>query len=383
MSLNIIPVNSPAERREFLNLPFRVYRDDPNWVCPLIGEQKHLLFNPKHPFCKRGRIQPFLALKGGRPVGRIAAVTNDAHNEFHGEKTGFFGFFEVADPADNNAQDVTKALLDRTAEWLSERGLDTMRGPASPSSNYEWGLQVEGGGAPVFLMPYNPPEYASLLESQGLQGVMDVVSLSFDAKDLPDKAGRVAAIAQRKGYRVRHISMKRFRQEAELLLDVYNDAWERNWGFIPMDRDEFMGQVERMKPLAIPSLVQIVEYKDEPVGFALSMPDYNRALQTMRGRLFPFGIFKLLSIKRNPAKAGLARVITLGVKKAHRHKGVDALLSYHSVQAGRDLGIYKADFGWVLDSNREAIQLFEHLGGTVYRRYRIYQRPLSLPGLKK
>lgn len=382
MSLKVIPVFRAAERREFLDLPFRVYRNDPNWVCPLLGEQKRLLFARKHPFWNHGYIASFIARKNGETVGRIAAVTDDAHNDFHNEKTGFFGFFEVLCAKDDPelAREIAGRLLDRANRWLFAHGFDTMRGPASPSSNYEWGLLVEGHGSPpVFLMPYNPPEYAPLLESQGMTGVMDMVSLYFEERELPEKARRAAAIAEKKGYRIRDVNMKRFYEEAELLLEIYDDAWEKNWGFVPMDREEFMEQARQMKPLAIPSLVKIVEYKDEPVGFALSMPDYNAALRRMRGRLFPLGVFKLLSVRRRPARAGIARTVTLGVKKAHRHKGVDALLSLHSVQAGHDLGIWKADFGWVLESNREAIQLFEHMGGRVYKKYRIYQRPITQP----
>lgn len=382
MSLRVIPVFQSAQRREFLNLPFRVYRNDPNWVCPLLGEQKRLLFKRKHPFWSHGYIASFIAQKDGETVGRIAAVTDDAHNDFHNESTGFFGFFDVlyAKEDPDLAKEITGRLLRRANRWLFAHGFDTMRGPACPSSNYEWGLLVEGHDSPpVFLMPYNSPEYAELLESQGMTKAMDMVSLYFDAGELPEKARRVAKIAERKGYKIRNADIRNLQQEAELLLDVYNDAWEGNWGFVPMDREEFMDQVRQMKPLALPSLVKIVEYRGEAVGFALSMPDYNFALRRMRGRLFPFGIFRLLSVKRNPAKAGIARTVTLGVKKAHRHKGVDALLSYHSVQAGHDLGIWKADFGWVVESNKEAIQLFEHLGGRIYKRYRIYQRPITQP----
>jgi ribosomal protein S18 acetylase RimI-like enzyme len=382
MSLKVIPVFRSAEKRKFLNLPFLVYKDDPNWVCPLLSEQGRLLFNRRHPFWNHGYIASFIAQRDGETLGRISAVTDDAYNEFHGEKAGFFGFFEVLHAKDDPelAKEITERLLKRANRWLFAHGFDTLRGPSSPSSNYEWGLLVEGHDSPpVFLMPYNRPEYAGLLESCGMAKAMDVVSLYFEARELPEKAHRVARIAEKKGYRIRNADMKRFKQEAELMLDVYNDAWEKNWGFVPMDREEFMEQVHQMKPLAIPSLIKIVEYKDEPVGFALSMPDYNVALRKMHGRLFPFGIFRLMSVKRKPAKAGIARTITLGVKKAHRHRGVDALLSVHSVQAGHDLGIWEADFGWVLESNQEAIQLFEHMGGRVYKRYRIYERPIARP----
>lgn len=363
-----------------MRLPFQVYKDDPNWVSPLISEQKRILFDDSHPFWKHGRIVPFLARIDGRAVARIAAVEDRAHNDFHGEKVGFFGFFEVLgakeDPA--AAEETTRHLFAEVTRWLAGQEFDTMRGPSSPSSNYDWACLIEGHEAPpVFLMPYNPPQYARLFESQGLRKAMDIVSLFFESRELPEKAHRVAHIAEKKGYKVRNIDMGRYDEETELIMEIYNDAWEKNWGFIPMDREEFMEQAKQMKALAIPSLIKIVEHEGEAVGFALSMPDYNKALRVMRGRLLPFGIIKVLSIKRNPARAGIARVITLGVKKAHRHKGVDALLTVHSVQAGHDLGIWKADFGWVLESNKEAIQLFEHLGGRVYRRYRIYEKRIT------
>jgi len=380
MSIEVIPVSRFLERWAFLHLPFHVYKGDPNWVSPLISEHKNIIFRKKHPFWRHGSIAPFIARRDGRAVGRIAAVVDEAHNKFHGEKTGFFGFFEVLgakeDPA--GAQEITRAMFETVERWLKEKGCDVMRGPASPSSNYDWACLVEGFGAPpIFLMPYNPPEYPALFESQSMSKAMDVVSMSFNARELPKKAHSAARFAERKGYKIRNIDMKRFYEEAELLLNVYNDAWEKNWGFVPMDRHEFMEQAKQMKMLAISSLIKIVEHEGEAVGFSLSMPDYNAALRKMRGRLLPFGFFRILALKRNPAKAGLARVITLGVKKAHRHKGVDALLTVHSVKAGHDLGIWKADFGWVLETNKEAIQLFEHLGGRVYRRYRVYEKRLG------
>ena len=379
MSIEVIPVTRPSERREFLKLPFHVYENDPNWVSPLISEQKRILFNREHPFWKHGCIAPFIARMDGRTMGRIAAVADEAHNSFHGEKVGFFGFFEVIGAGENPqaAEEITRHLFEAVNRWIADRGFDTMRGPSSPSSNYDWACLIEGHDAPpVFLMPYNPPQYARLFESQGLQKAMDMVSLFFDCRELPEKAHRVAGIAERRGYKIRNLDMRRFWEETELILEIYNDAWEKNWGFIPMDREEFMEQAKQLKTLVIPSLVKIVEYNGEAVGFALSVPDYNVALRTMRGRLLPFGFFKVLSLKRNPARAGIARTITLGVKKAHRHKGIDALLAVCSVQAGHDLGIWKADFGWVLESNKEAIQLFEHLGGRIYRRYRIYEKPV-------
>jgi ribosomal protein S18 acetylase RimI-like enzyme len=380
MALEVIPVSSRSEKREFLNLPFRVYEGDPHWVCPPLGEQKHILFDHNHPFWQHGCIAPFIARKDGRTVGRIAAVEERAHNEFHGEKVGFFGFFEVlgAKEEPDAAEEVTRSLFKEVERWIAEKGFNAMRGPASPSSNYDWGCLLEGHNTPpIFLMPYNDPAYAAIYESQSLRKVMDVVSMYFDARELPEKVHRACKIAEKKGYTVRNLDFKRFWQDVDKIMEIYNDAWEKNWGFIPMGREEFIEQAKQLKMVVIPSLVKFVEHKGEAVGFALSMPDYNVAFRTMRGRLFPFGFLKILSIKRKPARAGIARVITLGVKKAHRHRGVDALLCAHSVQAGHDLGIWKADFGWVLETNTEAIQLFEHLGGRIYRRYRIYEKAID------
>lgn len=380
MSIEVIPVSGLLERREFLKLPFHVYRDDPNWISPLVSEQRRLIFARKHSYWREGSIEPFIARRDGRTVGRIAAVVNDAHNRYHGENVGFFGFFEVLDAAADMkaAGETTRAMLAAVEARLKEQGFDHIRGPASPSSNYEWGCMVEGHGEPpIFLMPYNPPEYQALFEAYGLAKAVDVVSLFFEAKELPEKAHRVAALAQRKGYRIRNLDMAKFERDTELILDIYNNAWERNWGFVPMGREEFMEQAREMKPLAIPSLIKIVEHEGEAVAFSLSMPDYNVALRKMRGRLLPLGIFQVLALKRRPARGGIARVITLGVKQAHRRRGVDALLTVESVKAGHDLGIWKADFGWVLETNTEALQLFEHLGGRIYKRYRIYEKPLS------
>lgn len=365
--LELIPVRDGREREAFIRLPWSVYRDDPNWVPPLLRDMRHMLDPDEHPFHAHSDVQPYLALRGGIPVGRIAAIHNRRHQDFHGEPVGFFGFFETLPD-----RPVAEALFDAAGEWLRARGLETMRGPASFSTNEQAGLLVEGfDGPPVVMMPYNPPHYEELLLRTGFRPAKTLVAYYLDEQEPPDYLVRGAKIVERRtGVRVRSLRMDRFGAELAIVRRIYNSAWERNWGFVPMTDAEFEHMAKELKPIVDPDLALIAETPDgEPVGFALALPDFNQVLAHLHGRLFPFGILKALYWRR---KIDRMRVITLGLLEGHRGKGIDALLYLGIIRNGTARGVTFAELSWVLEDNEAMRKPLDRLGGRVYRRYRLY-----------
>ncbi|MFH1551013.1 MAG: N-acetyltransferase [Planctomycetota bacterium] len=375
MSLTIIPVRTEKQKREFIRLPYRLYRDNPNWVPPLIMEQKRLLNTAKHPFYKHAAIEMLLATRNGSTVGRIAAVADDKFIDFHQERIGFFGFFECdLRGGGERARETTHALLNAAEEWLREKEMVEIRGPTSPSTNYECGTLVKGfDSPPVIMMPYNPPEYPQLIESAGFEKGRDLISYIFDLPDMPEKAYRVSRICERRGYLLRPVNMKRFEQEAETMLGIYNSAWEKNWGFVPMSDEEFMEMAAQMKQIVVPDLILMAEHRGKIVGFSIGLPDINIILKRMNGRLFPFGLFKfILGFRR----INLARILVLGVAKEHRRQGIDAMMTIRSFIEGHKHGYFKGDFGWILDDNEVTNNLMLGFGSRPYKRFRIYRKPL-------
>jgi len=361
----------PADGRllkVFLRFPWKVYAGDPNWVPPLISVVKPF-FTGEHPFCKKGEILPFVALdESGRCVGRIAAVINRAHNEFHNDRTGFFGFFESIDDAD-----VAGALLETVKGVLRDLGFSDILGPHNPSTNDECALLIDGfDSPPTFMMPYNPPYYPRLLEGAGLKKAKDVVSyIIYDTAKLPEKLFRIAEMARKRSeLTVRPVRLKSLDEELMKVKEIYNSAWERNWGFVPMSNEEIDHMARELRPLVEPELVLIAEHNGEPAGFSLTMPDVYQALIYVRsGRLFPFGFVKFLLNRR---KIRRVRVMALGVKKEFRIRGIDALFYIETFTRGKKLGYKEGEMGWVLEDNKIMRQTIEAVGGKVFKRYRFY-----------
>src|SRR6185503_10728482 len=301
------------DRRAFLELPYRLYRRDAHWVPPLRMAQKDILNTARHPFYKTSDVEMFLAERDGRIAGRIMAILNRAYNEFHNERCGFFGFFEV----ENDSQ-AAGALLDAARDWLRGHGAEVMQGPVNPSTNYECGLLVEGFDLdPMVMMTYNPPYYSRLLEGYGMKKAMDLYAydIGVDYFNHSNKLQRVAERLRKKSnIRVRPVNMKEFRKEVGIIREVYNDAWSRNWGFVPMTEAEFEHLAKDLKQIVDPRVVLIAEQFTEgreprAVGFLLAVPDINFALKKINGRLLPLGLLKLLWHSR---KIGSIRVITMG-----------------------------------------------------------------------
>ena len=377
MSIEIRPVASGDERRAFLHLPWDIYPGRyPAWVPPLISEEKKRIDPKANPFFEHGEVQLFLAYSGDEAVGRVAAVENRLHNEFHDERVGFFGLFEVGEDGE-----AAHALLDAAADWVSARGLTALRGPADFSTNEECGLLLDNFEDPPYvLMTYNPPYYADLLESWGLEKAKDLLAHwgRYDTVD-QERLRRFERFARRSklDYEVRSLNMKRFEEEVDLVRELYNQVWERNWGFVPMTDAEVDHMAKALKPVVQPDLVLFLEVDGEPVGFALALPDVNQALQHLNGRLLPFGIFKFLWYLR---RVDRMRVLTLGLKEEYRKTGLDAVMYLELFRRGRRLGIDEAESSWILEDNQMMNRAVQKLGFSHYKTYRLYEKKLVAGG---
>jgi hypothetical protein len=378
MSIEILPVRERRDVRAFIRLPWQLYRGDPHWVAPLLIDEAKRFDPRRNPFYDHADAQLFLALQGGTPVGRLSAHIDHLYNDFHGEKTGFFGFFEsVNDP------DVARALLGAAEAWLRERGMERVLGPFGFNTNGYSGLLVEGfRSPPALLMPYNPPYYPELIEGSGYAKAKDLLAFRIEMDEafrgrMSELIPRLEAIsgrARKQGFTARPIDLRDFTDEVRRLREIYNEAWERNWGFAPLTEREFMEEAKEMKRIVVPELAVIVERGEEPVGFGLALPDFHQALRPLRGRLLPLGIFRLLRAARTID--GL-RLLTLGIKQRYRIRGVDALLYLELLKASLALRQYTwCECSWILEDNVLIIRAIELIGGRVSKVYRVYEKTL-------
>jgi hypothetical protein len=364
-------VKNKKDLKTFLRMPWGIYRGDPYWVPPLLKEHA-FLFSPQNPFLHHAQIIPYLATKNGAVVGRMAAIIDQNYIDFHREKTGFFGFFESIDDLE-----VPRALLDRAKRFLRGKGLQTVMGPVSPSTNDECGLLVDGfDSSPCLMMPYNPRYYQKLLEGCGLQKAKDLyANFMTDDGGLPERLQRISsrAIKRVPGLTIRPINLKKLTDEVMLVKEVYNGAWQENWGFVPLTDEEMNLMVKKMKPLVVPDLALFAEIGGETVGFALALPDYNFVLKRLNGRIGPLGLLKFLYYAR---KIEAIRVLLLGVKMEHRKRGIETLLYMELFRRGQARGYRWGEMSWILEDNHLMQKGIEALGGKRYKTYRIFQAPL-------
>lgn len=363
----VFPVRGRRDRGRFIALPYHLHRGDPCWAPPLRRDVR-LLLSPSNPFFAHAEAEHFLAERDGKTVGRITATWNRAHNAFHSDRAGFFGFFEcVDDPA------VAAALFDAAGRWLAARGLDVMRGPVSFSTNDEAGLLVDGFDTPAALMmPHNPRYYVALVENAGFRKAKDLLAYQrrFDQppRRLHEAARRLSA---RRRITVRPLDMKRYRAEVELVKRLYNQAWERNWGFVPLTDAEIDFLAAQLRPVIVPDLVAFAEHEGRPIGFAAVLPDLNVALRrNPSGRLFP-GILRVLLARR---RIDRVRVLLLGTLPEWRGKGVDAILDERIWTEAHRRGYRWAEAGWILEDNHAMRNGVVNLGFEVYKTYRVYER---------
>lgn len=375
MSAITVRIMDGKRNNDFIRFPWKIYAGDSNWVPPLIMERKEFLNPKKNPFFNHADIGFFGAFRGEEMVGRIAAIVNHNHNRFHEDQTGFFGLFECA-----NDPEAAAELFKNAEQFLANRGMTRMQGPASFSSNDEYGLLVDGfDSPPVIMMSYNPKYYPALIEANGFTKAKDLLALEVDDKQgVPERLTRsTELILKRSNVTIRTFRKNKFWEEIEIVKHLYNSAWGKNWGFVPMTDDEFYHLAKTMKPVIDPDIIFIAEHKGQAIGFSLAIPDINQAMIKIRnGRLFPFGLLKLLWHTR-PGKIRRIRVVTFGILKEFRNLGIDVALNYHNFVDGMKKGYNWAEMSWILEDNIAIIRPIERLGGRIYKTYRIYEKPIG------
>jgi GNAT superfamily N-acetyltransferase len=365
----VIEVGSKRDLSDFIRYPFALYSHDPFYVPPLL-RQMRTHFSQRNPFFIHALVRFFLAREKGNILGRVVSIINRRHNEFHREKAGFFGFYESA-----NDDAISSALLDRVAFELKREGMDVMRGPMNFSTNEECGFLVNGFNShPLLMTPYNPPYYIDLMEKYGLRKAKDLYAYILDLPDeLPQKIHRVAELAAKTGITVRSLNRKHFERDMLIFKDVYNSAWARNWGFIPLTGEELNYLSHNLKPVIEPDLTLIAEQNGKPVGFMGMMPDFNVVLKQMKGKLNPMSIIKARFYSR---KIKDLRMLLLGIKYEYRNKGVDALLFREGFRGVKRGGYRRIEFSWILEDNIPVQRLIEMIGARLYKTYRIYEQRL-------
>jgi GNAT superfamily N-acetyltransferase len=373
-NVEVVRVQSGLEKDEFIRFQWKIYDGDLHWVPPLLMERREFLDPAKNPFFDHADVALFVARRGGQIVGRIAAVEDRNFNAFHGTRTAYFGLYESVNDAG-----VAAALFRTARDWARWRGLDTLLGPLNLSTNYEVGLLVEGFDSdPYIQMTYNPRYYGELFEACGLKKAKDLWAWERSAKTPPpERFCRIAdKIKEHQEITIRGAKLKDFDAEAARIKEVYNAAWERNWGFVPMTSAEFDKLARDLKQMIVPDLALIAEHKGEPIAFSLTVPDYNQALKKVRGRLtsygLPIGLAKLLWHAR---KIDKLRLIALGVKQGWRRRGVDAVLIVETIRAADRLGYAGGEVSWTLEDNDLINRAIEASGCARTKVYRVYEAP--------
>jgi GNAT superfamily N-acetyltransferase len=371
--LTVRPVRGRRDLTKFIKLPFELHRDEDNWIPPLISERRRFLDRDKNPFFDHADAEYFLCERDGEPVGRITAQIDRRWDEFQGGNDGMFGFFEsINDPA------VARALVGAAADWVRERGRERLLGPMDFTTNDECGLLIEGYEIPpMILQPWHPPHYRELLESQGLAKRMDLLMWRLDMGELKQENEfdpLIHAAAQKSehehGVRIRRMNKRDLEAEIARFMEVYNEAWAPNWGFVPITDEEVAFQAGDLKPILREEWAMIAEKDDEVVGAALTLPDINQVLAKMNGRLLPFG---WLTFLRQRSKVDSVRVFALGVKPEYQHWGVAAALYVRHIETAVEVGMPGGETGWILETNEPMNRAMEGMGGEVVKKYRLYE----------
>jgi len=374
--IEICSVNTRRDKNEFIKLPWRIYADDPYWVPPLKLERK-LHFSSLNPFFKHGKWHAWLAYKEGKPVGRISAQLDELHRERYGGNTGHFGFIEgIDDP------EVFKALFNAAEEWLVEQGATEITGPLGFSLNQECGILVEGFETPpVVMMPHSRVWYGKYFEKVGYTPCKDLLAYWVNVDFEPTEVLLRVLKRYDSKIKLRPLNRSRFSEEMELLRDMFNDAWSENWGFVPFTEAEFAELGLSLRFLVPDDLIQIAEVNGEAVAFIAAIPNINELIGDLNGRLFPFGIFKLIwRIKNKRAKTG--RVPLMGVRKKYQKKAIGSALTFLIVDAVRhklfEKGIKEVEMSWILENNTGMRAFLENvIECSIYKRYRLYQKSLK------
>lgn len=365
----IKPVTTWWEKRQFLHLPWELYRGDANWVPPLRQNQKELVGYAHHPFYDHNQIQTFLALQNGKPVGRIAALTNAAHIERYNDARGFFGFFETIDD-----QRVATGLLDAARKWLADRGLTRIRGPINPSLNYELGTLVDGFfEPPTFMMTYNQPYHDRLIQGAGFVKSQDMYAFWGHVEMLQGLDKKMEFVTneaiRRFNIKIRPINRKKFKEEVRMFLHIYNASMAGTWGFTPLSDAEISHAAAGMQQLIVPEMTTVAEVDGRPVAAVFGMLDYNPRIKLIDGRLFPFGFIRLLWNRRGIKRV---RLISTNVLPEYQRWGLGLVVMSRLVPEVIKWGIQEAEFSWVLESNHLSFKTLQRGGAKLTKTYRVY-----------
>jgi hypothetical protein len=372
---SVVAVAGRRALGDFLRVPFDLYQDDAHWVPPLFFERREALA-PKHPFFAHADWQAFVAYSGGRPIGRITAQLDRLHEARYGERAGYFGMLEAPD-----TPEVFSALLGVAEAWLRSRGATRVVGPFNLGVNQELGILVDGfDSPPYFMMPHSRPYYGRAIEAQGYRGVQDLLAYLIDPgfQTPPVMAALMRRLESQ--VRLRGLRRKQLEEDLEILRDIFNDAWSQNWGFVPFTRDEFQAIGREMLMLIPDDFIQIAEVDGIPAAFIVLLPNLNEAIADLGGRLLPFGWAKLLwRLKVRYPRTG--RVPLMGVRRAHHHTRLGPGLAFTVIesarQAARRKGLHTVELSWILEDNMGMRNIIETIGGSVSKRYRMYEKLLA------
>ncbi len=372
-TIEVRPVRSQKDMMQFIKLPWSIYKGNQTWVPPLIMDQKVLMSPERNPFFQHAQAEYFLAYANGKAVGRIAGIYDRLYIDFQNENIGFFGFYESI-----NDQAVADALFEAAILWLKGKGVVEAHGPTNPGTNDVMGTLVDAFDMPpVVMMPYNHDYYPTLFEQAGFAKAKDLLAYWLDESLM--NIGRldrmVELLKKRHKLTLRPINLKKLDEEIDLVREIYNDAWEKNWHFVPWTDEEITHLGKELKPVADPELVLFAYKDDEPVGFSLSLPDVHQALIHVRsGRLFPFGLLKLLYHQRHISQV---RVLAMGIRHKYRGLGVDALFYHRTFRYAEAKGMQRGECSWILEDNHSMKAAMERMGGRVYKTYRVYAREID------
>lgn len=373
MLLNIeikeIPLGT-RKLKEFILFPWEIYKDDPHWVPPLIVDQKKILNPKKNPFFEHSEARAFAAFQNNKIVGRIVVGINHNSNQFRNEKVAFFGFFESF-----NQFQIANALFDTARKWAKEKKMDILRGPFNLTINDECGLLVDGFKSdPYLMMTHNPPYYAELIEKAGFLPAMDAYSFYVNTeKTLTDELLQLSDHVEKTlKPTIRPINMKKnFLKDAYLAMDMINSSLAENWGAFPMTEKEIEFKAQDLKHALVSDLCFFVEVEGKPVGFSLTLPNFNEAIKKANGRLFPLGLLKILYYSR---KIKTARTVQLGMVKEYQKSGLGTYCYVQIIKRAKKMGIQEGEMSWILANNKRMVTSAELLGGKQYKTYRWYEK---------
>ncbi|WP_438994298.1 hypothetical protein [Pseudemcibacter sp.] len=378
-SIEIKPVLSKKDRKIFVTLLWDIFKDDPNWVPPLIMERMDIIDEKKNPYFLHADVRLWIAYKNGMPVGRISAQIDELVEPQHGVKTGHYGFFDCIDD-----QDVANALFDTACSWLKENGMIEVIGPFSLSINEETGMLVEGFDTPPrLLMAHARPYYEKLVHNYGLSSVKDTWAYTLDISDpiLPPTIQKLVDRAVDKGQvKFRPINMDKYEEELKIILDIFNDAWIENWKYIPFTEAELDHAVKELKMIIREDFTYIAEIDGVPQAMMVTLPNINEIIRDLNGKLFPFGIFKLLWRLKIKPSFKTVRVPLMGVRTEYQNSRLSGIMSFGLFEACRQsaikIGCEQAELSWVLEENTRLSKLLESIGCVKYKTYRLYQKDL-------